>query len=114
MKSIRVTILVLALITGSIALKAQNQQPMTPEQQEKKLLEAIDKEVQRLSSLLELEYWQEFYVDSTLTHDLAAMQEELEDLSGTDALPAEDPDPEPVEIELMGDVAYFPDEAVNG
>lgn len=77
MKSIRVTILVLALITGGLALKAQNQQPMTPEQQEKKLLEAIDKEVQRLSSLLELEYWQEFYVDSTLNHDLHARAEEL-------------------------------------
>ena len=43
-----------------------------------------------------------------------ALPEEPEDLSGTDALPAEDPDPEPVEIELMGDVAYFPDEAANG
>ena len=43
-----------------------------------------------------------------------ALPEEPEDLSGTDALPAEDSDPEPVEIVLMGDVAYFPDEAVNG
>ena len=56
---------------------AQNQQPQTPEQQEKQLLEYVDKEVQRLSTLLELEYWQEFYVDSTLTHDLKAMSEEL-------------------------------------
>ena len=62
---------------------AQNQQPQTPEQREKQLLEYIDKEVHRLSDLLGLEYWQEFYVDSTLTHDLAAMQEELEDLQKT-------------------------------
>ena len=42
-------------------------------------MEYIDKEVKRLSDLLDLEYWQEFYVDSTLTHDLQAMQAELED-----------------------------------
>ena len=59
---------------------AQNQQPQTPEQKEKQLLEWIDKEVQRLSSLLELEYWQEFYVDSTLTHDYHAMAEEMEQM----------------------------------
>lgn len=61
-------------------LRAQNQAPQTPEQREKQLLEFVDKEVKRLSSLLELEYWQEFYVDSTLVHDFHAMQEELEDL----------------------------------
>ncbi len=58
----------------------QNQQPQTPEQKEKQIIEAIDKEVQRLSSLLELEYWQEFYVDSILTHDYHAMTKELEEM----------------------------------
>ena len=57
---------------------AQNQQPQTPEQKEKQLLEFVDKEVQRLSGMLDLEYWQEFYVDSTLTHDYKAMTAELE------------------------------------
>ena len=57
---------------------ARAQQPQTPEQREKQLLEYVDKEVQRLSNLLDLEYWQEFYVDSTLTHDLKAMSQELE------------------------------------
>ena len=59
---------------------ARAQQPLTPEQREKQLFEYVDKEVQRLSVLLELEYWQEFYVDSTLTHDLTAMNEEMEKL----------------------------------
>ena len=68
-----------ALFAGSVALYAQNQGPQTPEQREKQLLEFIDREVKRLSEQLELEYWQEFYVDSTLTHDYHAMQEELED-----------------------------------
>ena len=59
---------------------AQNQQPQTPEQKEKQLMEYVDKEVQRLSTLLDLEYWQEFYVDSTLTHDLKGVTEELDKL----------------------------------
>ena len=59
---------------------AQNQQPQTPEQQEKQLTEYIDKEVKRLSDLLSLEYWQEFYVDSTLNHDLRARMEEMEQM----------------------------------
>ena len=62
-------------------VSAQNQGPMTQEQKDKQLLEFIDKEVQRLSSLLDLEYWQEFYVDSTLTHDYKEMTVELERLS---------------------------------
>lgn len=72
----------LAILAAVICLSAPSlraQQPQTPEQKEKQLLEYIDKEVKRLSDLLGLEYWQEFYVDSTLTHDLHAMQEELED-----------------------------------
>ena len=72
---------VIALFILSVfTAKAQNQQPQTPEQKEKQLLEYVDKEVQRLSTLLDLEYWQEFYIDSTLTHDLKAMTDELEKL----------------------------------
>ena len=71
------------LFLGAPALLAQNQGPQTPEQREKQLLEYIDREVKRLSEQLTLEYWQEFYVDSTLTHDYHAMQEELEELQKT-------------------------------
>lgn len=71
----------LALFALSPLVAAQNQPPRTPEEKEKQLLEYIDKEVKRLSELLDLEYWQEFYVDSTLTYDYKAMQAELEDLS---------------------------------
>ena len=69
------------LLLGGTALLAQNQGPQTPEQKEKQLLEYIDKEVKRLSDQLGLEYWQEFYVDSTLTHDYKAMTEELESMA---------------------------------
>ena len=71
---------VLALCLSVLSAKAQNAGPQTPEQQEKQMLEFVDKEVQRLSTMLELEYWQEFYVDSTLTHDLIAMSAELDNM----------------------------------
>ena len=67
-----------AVCLGDFAASAQNQDPQTPEQREKQLQEAVDKEVQRLSALLDLEYWQEFYVDSTLRHDIPEMNKELE------------------------------------
>ena len=57
------------------AARAQNQ-PLSPEEQEKRILEYVDARTQKLSTLLELEYWQEFYVASTLTHDIKAMWEE--------------------------------------
>ena len=60
---------------------AKNQQPpQTSEQQEKQFTEMVDKEVKRLTDLLDLEYWQEFYVDSILTHDLRARMEEIQSM----------------------------------
>ncbi|MBO8448961.1 MAG: hypothetical protein IAC29_06800 [Bacteroidetes bacterium] len=38
-------------------------------------------EAERLERLLGLEYWQVFYVDSTLQHDYQAMKDELTELS---------------------------------
>jgi len=72
-----------ALCLGASALMAQSQNQTPEQQKEKQLLEFVDNEVKRLSDQLGLEYWQEFYVDSTLTHDYRAMQEELEDLQKT-------------------------------
>ena len=80
MKFYRFFMLLAAGVMSIFTLRAQNQQPQTPEQKEKQMLEVIDKEVQRLTGLLDLEYWQEFYVDSTLTHDYHAMTEELEQM----------------------------------
>ena len=81
MKIYRLLSVILGAALSVFAASAREQQPQTPEQREKQLLEFIDKEVQRLSSQLDLEYWQEFYVDSTLTHDYKAMTAELERLS---------------------------------
>lgn len=72
-------LLILALFFGMApALFAQ--EPMTPEEKEKKFYEFIEKEVERYESSLKLETWQVFYVDSILTHDYQAMQEEFESL----------------------------------
>ena len=79
MKFYRLLSVSAAILLSLFAAKAQNTQ-QSPEQREKQMLEYIDKEVERLSGLLELEYWQEFYVDSTLTHDYQALTEELESL----------------------------------
>ena len=70
--------LVAAVFLSIFAVLAQNQQQLTPEQREKKMHESIDKEKEKLKNLLDLEYWQEFYVDSILTHDYLALTEELE------------------------------------
>ena len=80
MKIYKIIIATLPCLLLGISAKARSQQPQSPEQQEKQMLEYIDKEVKRLSDLLELEYWQEFYVDSTLNHDLHARMEELQNM----------------------------------
>ena len=46
-------------------------------------MEYIDKEVERLSNTLKMEYWQEFYADSVLVHDFHAMQDELKELQAS-------------------------------
>lgn len=77
MKFYRLIHLTCAVFLSILAAQAQNQ-ATTPEQREKQMLESIDREKTRLRDLLDLEYWQEFYVDSILTHDYTALSEELE------------------------------------
>ena len=77
MKFYRLIHLTCAVFLSIFAAQAQNQ-ATTPEQREKQMLESIDREKTRLRDLLDLEYWQEFYVDSILTHDYTALTEELE------------------------------------
>lgn len=53
------------------------QGPQNQEEQEKAMYEAIDKEIERQTVVLDLADWQIFRIDSTLTHDYKAMAEEL-------------------------------------
>lgn len=64
------------LIFGSVNAFAQEQEEQkvqTPE-------EMAAKEADRLGDLLKLEYWQVFYVDSTLQHDFTSLQDEMNKL----------------------------------
>lgn len=80
MKNIFLTFV--CLIISTLAVSAQ-QNPPTPEEQEKRMAEFIEKEVNKLEMTLKLEDWQVFYVDSILNHDYRAMQEEINNLSSS-------------------------------
>ena len=74
---IRSIVLCAVLFSGfSLGLAAQE---MTAEEKkaEKEFYESIEREIDRLTNTLKLEDWQVFYVDSIMTHDYKAMQEEL-------------------------------------
>ena len=72
----------LLFLTGTGAY-AQTEKEMTPQQleQQKKLMEGISAEVDRLAQQLDLDVWQVFYVDSIMTHDYVEMQNELNEMS---------------------------------
>lgn len=70
---------IIALVCFSLIVSAQ--QPKSPEDLEKALFEAIDSQVEKLENQLGLEDWQSFKVDSIMTHDYKAMQDELQKLS---------------------------------
>jgi hypothetical protein len=63
-----------------LAARAQ-QQPLTPEQEEKKMREGIEQLVLHYEETLDLEVWQTFYVDSILVHNYTAMSEETKALA---------------------------------
>ena len=70
----------LALTLMPLAAKAQ-QQPLTPEQEEKKMRDGIEQMVLRYEESLNLEVWQTFYVDSILTNNYTKMMEEQKKLA---------------------------------
>ena len=66
-----------ALVIALMSFTARAQEQKSPEQQEKEMREAIEKELDKYIRTLDLDLAQEFYVDSILTHDYFAMREEL-------------------------------------
>lgn len=49
----------------------------SPQDEEKQMRKAIDASIENLTTLLKLEDWQVFYVDSIMTHDYEAMTQEI-------------------------------------
>ena len=79
MKTKHILIILIGMLMP-LAVKAQ-QQPLTPEQEEKKMREGIEQMVLRYEESLELEVWQTFYVDSILVHNYTAMSKETKALA---------------------------------
>ena len=74
---VRSFVLCAVLFAGfSIGLAAQAQSA-DEAKAEKEFYESVEREIERLTNSLKLEDWQVFYVDSILTHDYKAMQDEL-------------------------------------
>lgn len=73
-KSMKISLVLLALFAS---VSAFAQQPTSPEEQERKLYDAIQEQVDRYAENLGLDDWQIFYVDSILTHNVMAIQEEF-------------------------------------
>ena len=57
------------------------QAPKDKEAMEKEFRENLDKEIDRLTNLLELEDWQVFYMDSILTHNSYGRRDEMMEMS---------------------------------
>ncbi|MBO6045729.1 MAG: hypothetical protein J6P69_07775 [Bacteroidales bacterium] len=77
---VRSFVLCAVLFAGlSLGLAAQ-EQTADEKKAEKEFNESIERELDRLTRLLDLEDWQVFYVDSILVHDYKAMQAELAEL----------------------------------
>lgn len=64
-----------------LAILSFAQQPQSKVDEEKQMREAIDKQIDDMTSLLDLEDWQVFYLDSIMTHNYYAMRDELKSLS---------------------------------
>lgn len=77
MKIFGISLAVLATLSFPCALHAQELGSETDEQ----LREVIERQIETYTDLLDLEYWQVFYVDSIMTHDYTAMTAELQELS---------------------------------
>ena len=77
---VRSFVLCAALFVGlSFSLAAQ-EQTADEKKAEKEFNESVEREIDRLTRLLDLEDWQVFYVDSILVHDYKALQAELQEL----------------------------------
>lgn len=77
MKIFDISLAVLATLSFPCALHAQELGSETDEQ----LREVIEHQIETYTDLLDLEYWQVFYVDSIMTHDYTALTAELQELS---------------------------------
>jgi hypothetical protein len=72
--------LILSLAAVLLCTFAAMAQENDPQKREKEFFENLDKQITQMTASLDLDDWQVFYVDSILTHDYQAMQQELTEL----------------------------------
>ena len=78
MRRIIRSILLCAVLSAGFSLSLAAQEMTADEKKaEKDFHDSVEREIDRLTSLLKLEDWQVFYVDSILNPDYKAMQAEL-------------------------------------
>ena len=70
---------ILAALLLSVCAFAQT--PQDKAAMEKEFRENLDKEIERLAELLELDDWQVFYMDSILTHNSYAKKDEMMEMN---------------------------------
>lgn len=71
------------IAAASMLLLSQNIVFGQTQQKERSAEEIAAEQADKLATLLDLEGWQVFYVDSTLQHDYAGMMEELKTLQAS-------------------------------
>jgi len=73
--------LITIILLAAMAVPAFSQEKSEQEaKEEKEFYEYIEKQIEHLEAVLNLESWQVFYADSILTHNTRAMQDELKAL----------------------------------
>jgi len=73
--------LIIMAVLSLLAISANAQDPKSEKDREKEFFEAIQTQVDKLAETLDLDDWQIFYVDSILTHDYKAVQDEFKELN---------------------------------
>lgn len=76
-RSIVLCTMLFAAFSTTLAAQAQT---ADEKKAEKDFYESVEREIDRLTRMLDLEDWQVFYVDSIMTHDYKAMQAEIMEL----------------------------------
>ena len=81
MRFIRFIPLISALFFAPALFAQEQQQPLTPEQEEKQFYEGIEQQLEKYTEALDLADWQIFYLDSIFVADYKGMRDELKSMS---------------------------------
>ena len=82
MKAYRIIITALLALMPTILLAQEEQRaPLTPDEEEKKMYEAIEDQLEKYTQSLDLADWQVFYMDSIMVANFKGLRAELKDMA---------------------------------